>query len=184
MTIPREYRQTSEVNDMKKYIVLLLLILAGFSSCAVSGTFNISPYRNTNELMWDRQFRNHIKHYFGHLTGYYFWRGTVADQVTDGLWGAPDDIVMPGKNIWMAPSCRPHSCMEKAAYITDGHDELFALIGYMCTPEDRKIDYFNNTGCLSIFYRDRRAEKKLSPYLIRWKEGIVPGAPVYTVRVH
>lgn len=168
---------------MKKHIVLFLLILTGFSSCAVSGTFNISQYRNTNALMRDSQFPKYIKHYFGHLTGYYFWRGAVSEQVAEGLWGPPDDIVRQGKNIWTATACRPHSCMEKAAYITDGHDELFAVIGYMCPAGKGRTDYTDD-GCLSIFYRDRRTEKTLAPYLIRWKERIVPGAPVYTVRVH
>ncbi len=162
--------------------VLLLLVFAVFSFRAISGTFNISQYSNTNDLIWDKKFREHINDFFGNLTGYYFYRGSVAQQVADGLWGTPDNIVSPDKNIWIATACRPHSCTEKAAYITDGHDELFALIGYMCPTTNGRIDY-KNDGCLSIFYHDKRTEKALSPYLIRWKEKIIPGSPVYTVRV-
>ncbi|EAQ9805104.1 hypothetical protein EAN25_10070 [Salmonella enterica] len=168
---------------MKKIIMLTLLILSVFSGYAESGTFNISQYNNTNDLIRDKQFQKHIKHFFGSLTGYYFWKGGVAQQVTDGLWGTPDSVVRPDKNIWMASACRPHSCTEKAAYITNGRYELFALIGYMCPSENGGIQY-KYDGCFSIFYHERNAEKALSPYLIRWKEKIIPGAPVYPVRVY
>ncbi|EAO8767131.1 hypothetical protein G3601_005360 [Salmonella enterica] len=86
----------------------------------------------------------------------------MAQQVTDGLWGTPDDIVSPDKNIWISSACLPYSCTEKAAYITDGYDELFALTGYMCPTTKGRIDY-KNDGCLSLFYHDQRAEKVLSP---------------------
>ncbi|HAT1685171.1 TPA: hypothetical protein I8Y21_006006 [Klebsiella oxytoca] len=167
---------------MKKLMISVIFILSGVSCLAEAGSFNISQYHNTNDLIWSRAFRKHITHFFGGLTGYYFWRGSVSEQVADGLWGTPDDIVRVDKNIWMASACRTHSCSEKAAYITDGHDELFALIGYMCPSGKGRVDY-KYDGCLSLFYHDRRAEKLFSPYILRWRDRFVPGAPVYRIRV-
>lgn len=46
---------------MKKFIMLTLLILSVLSGYAESGTFNISQYNNTNDLIRDKQFQKHIK---------------------------------------------------------------------------------------------------------------------------
>lgn len=87
---------------MKKHIVSVLLILSGFSRYAESCTFNISEYNDTNVLMWQTpQFRNHVRHFFGSLTGYYFWRGSVAEQVSAGLWGL--QVISSARHEW----CRP-----------------------------------------------------------------------------
>lgn len=142
----------------EKIIMLTLLILSVFSGYAESGTFNISQYNNTNDLIRDKQFQKHIKHFFGSLTGYYFWKGGVAQQVTDGLWGTPDSVVRPDKNIWMASACRPHSCTEKAAYITNGRYELFALIGYMCPSENGGVSI--NIMDVSVYFTMNEMQKK------------------------
>ncbi|HGJ5067314.1 TPA: hypothetical protein ACJGSF_005552 [Salmonella enterica subsp. enterica serovar Muenchen] len=170
---------------MKKLIQLTIVTLFVFSFNAESGTFNLNGVSSTNELFLDQNnyFEKHINHFFGGLQGFYFWNGSVAKQVIAGLSGPPNDIVQIDKNVHMATACRAHSCTEKGAYITDGRHELFALIGYMCPAENGKVEY-KYDGCLSIFYNNRHAEKELSPWLIRWKERIVPGAPVYTVQVH
>lgn len=51
---------------MKKHTMsaLLLSVLSAFSFHAISCTFKISQYSNTNDLIRDEKFREHIKDFF------------------------------------------------------------------------------------------------------------------------
>ena len=72
------------------------------------------------------------------------------------------------KNTYLATACRQHSCPEKAAYITNGTQELFAIISFFCPNINKQLSY-KDEGCLVVFYKNEGAKIALSKHLVDWK---------------
>ncbi|MGX5200370.1 hypothetical protein [Aliikangiella sp. IMCC44632] len=157
-------------------LTFLCFMFLGLSVQAA--TYDISPFKSTNDLIWDEGFQKHITEYFGKKQHFYFWKGaTIAEQVTSGFGGPPRDIVKVSENTYFASACRQHSCDEKSSYITNGKHDLFGIISYHCTLSDGTVK-FCSSGLLVIFYQDDEAKKRLSNYLIEWKAKVAPKADV------
>lgn len=148
--------------------LLLVIALMFIPEKVQAKPYDVSTFQNTNQLIWDEGFRSHIQVFFGDEKGCYFWNAPVAEQVRAGFGGPSDNITQPAKNIYLASACRQHSCPEKAAYITDGTQELFAIISFFC-PNAKKQSSYQGDGCLVIFYKNEKSRIQLSKYLVDWK---------------
>lgn len=160
------------------FIFLLVTPLVSYGS-----NFSISKMTNTNQLIWNDGFRAHVKDFFGHAKGEYFWKGPLSEQVLSGLGGPPDDIKKIDDNTYLATACRAHSCPEKAAYVVQKDLELFAIISYKCPSEDEYANY-NDKGCLIIFFKNDKAKDSLSNYLLSWQKEYNSSMASYFIKLN
>ena len=147
---------------------ILILFSIFFPNILLANAYDVSKFQNTNHLIWDEGFQSHIQSFFSDKAGEYFWDATIAEQVRAGLGGPPDDITQPVENTYLATACRQHSCPEKAAYITNGKQELFAIISFFC-PNVNKENSYTAEGCLVIFFKSEESKIALSKHLVDWK---------------
>jgi len=159
-----------------KWLMTLITLVSTVS--AFAQPFDISPFNNANDLIWDDRFSSHIEKFFGDKRDTYFWEnGTIAEQFQVGLGGPPNDVVLVAEKTFIVSACRLHSCDEKSAYIANKKYELFAVLAYLCTDENGKTDRCY-AGQLVIFYRNEEAKEALEEYLIDWKNKHAPTAKV------
>lgn len=93
-----------------------VLAALSISSGCIAQDFCAS--RDTNQLVWDKEFKGSIENYFGGQKAYVFWKNaTIAEQVISGLGGPPDEVKRLDGNMVLASACRAHSCIEKAAVV-------------------------------------------------------------------
>jgi len=163
-------------NKMK---IILAYILFFVCINTYADTFDISKFKTTNELIWDKEFNKYLSVYFGENKEYYFYKNaTVREQIKEGLGGPPEIVKEIEKNIFIASACRFQSCSEKAAIIVDLKNKytVFGIIGYQCKIE--KLFKLCEKGKLVIFYRNRNSKDALSKYLIIWKNKYAPKAKI------
>lgn len=167
---------------MNILILTITFLLLWYPRLVTAEAFMISDFKNTNQLIWDQKFRDHITHFFGEKQGYYFWNGLLSEQIIAGLGGPPENIVEIDNNTYLATACRAHSCPEKVAYLVRGDLALFGTIGFMCPTQSGTVEY-NENGCLNIFYHDLIAKKELEQFLTDWTMQYVPQASTYYVNI-
>lgn len=159
-------------------LLFFTLCLAFFATGVLAATYDVSPYKSSNALIWDKGFKQHLIEYFGDKREAYFWKGaTIAEQIRAGFGGPPEDIINIAEDTYLASACRQHSCDEKSAYITNGESDLFGMIAYFCSSTNGTVEFCSD-GRLIIFYRDEMAKKTLSQFLIQWKNEMAPKAEV------
>lgn len=162
---------------------ILLFIFLMISLPVSANTFEISRFKDANQLIWDDSFKLHIDEYFGSNQKQYFWsNATISEQVKAGFGGVPDQVKALGDKIYIVSACRHHSCDEKSAYVTNGDLELFAVISYLCE-SDKGDTEFCADGQLVIFYKNVFAKDLLSSHFINWKEHHAPKANVVYEKV-
>lgn len=147
---------------------VLIIVLMFIPDELLANPYDVSKFQNTNQLIWDEGFRSHIQQFFGDKKEDYFWNAPIAEQVRAGFGGPSDDIAQPAPNTYLASACRQNSCPEKSAYITNGTQELFAIISFFCTDTNKQLTY-KDEGCLVIFFKKEESKVELSKYLIDWK---------------
>jgi hypothetical protein len=152
-------------------ILPLLWVLA--CTAASANAKDPAPYRNTNELVWDKTFTASVTKFFGPLRGSYFWaNGLVADQVSAGLGGPPDPIqTIKGTDLLLASACRPNSCSEKAAVVFQGAGDLkaFGVIHYPCFEKSAKAECTEHPT-LSIFSKRLPVTHTTRAAIVDWAE--------------
>lgn len=100
-----------------------------------SAAKDITSYKSTGELRWDKDFRKALPAFFGTRKASFFWsKGLIWEQAASGLGGPDDDIEKLSSSLYLASACRLHSCDEKAAAVIKQPGQIVAvgLVEYGC----------------------------------------------------
>jgi hypothetical protein len=111
-------------------------------------------FRNANELVWNAEFEEEAKTFFGSASGTYLgWSGSVFKQWYSAFGGPPEELdSLPDG--WQFAACRQHACDEKAWVLLDEHGRIqLAALRHFFTRDGR----WSGDPMLTIFYRDARA---------------------------
>ena len=126
---------------------------------------NFCAYKNTNQLVWDKDFQQHVKQFFGsERDGLYWKNGLLSDQAIEGLGGPADDIRQLGPKLVMASACRAHSCMEKAAAIIACPSTVLAvgILHFSCSRS------CSSDATVTLFFSDKNKTLQGRPELEAW----------------
>src|SRR3954453_18159030 len=88
--------------------------------CLVPFAFakDFTTYKNTNQLVWDKEFKPALASFFGSRKASFFWKNDfVWEQALEALGGPPEDITEISPGLYLASACRAQSCMEKGAVV-------------------------------------------------------------------
>jgi len=137
-----------------------------------SAAKDITSYKSTGELRWDKDFRKALPAFFGMRKASFFWsKGLIWEQAAAGLGGPDDDIEKLSSSLYLASACRPQSCMEKAAAVIKQPGQIVAvgLVEYGC---------FDSAYCMSpprptlqLYVRGRNSEAEQA--IINWAQRAV-----------
>lgn len=159
---------------------LLLSVLA--VTVVRADTFDISGFKNANQLIWNEEFKEHISNFFLDQKGSYFWdEATIAEQVISGFGGPSEGVVEVDAGVFFTSACRHHSCPEKSAYVTNGNEELFGVISYLCPTEDGT--FYCDQGRAVLFYKSEDALESLGKYLQSWSAKKAKGAELVMKKI-
>jgi len=74
-----------------------------------SAAKDITSYKSTGELRWDKDFRKALPAFFGMRKASFFWsKGLIWEQAAAGLGGPDDDIEKLSSSLYLASACPPH----------------------------------------------------------------------------
>ena len=144
--------------------------------------FDISRFSNTNQLVWDASFREHVKTYFGSDRTLLFYEGSTVEQVLSGLGGPPDSIKLVAPNTYLATACRAQSCSEKVAYAANGEEEIFGVIGYSCNDQTNEFTYCPE-GSITLFYKNTSSKDVLANIILSWAKPKAPQAKIRMIKL-
>lgn len=162
-----------------RFLLRLAVLALGISAPALAQDF--CRGRDTNQLVWNKDFQRAITSYFGDRKAYLFWQNaTIAQQVLAGLGGSPDPLQKIDANTVLASACRHHSCMEKAAVVIACPSTIMSVgvIHYAC--ESGRL------GCaekpILTIYSDEEAEGDRASLpshrtLVKWARDVLEPAP-------
>ena len=148
--------------------LFVTLIFGAFAQVSVAKDF--TSYKNTNQLVWDKDFKPVLVAFFGTRKASFFWRkGLVWQQALEGLGGPPEDIEKLSSSLYLASACRAHSCMEKAAAVIEQPGQLVAvgLVEYGCFRSPRCAE----RPTLQLHVRARNGEAEQA--IINWAGRVV-----------
>lgn len=150
---------------MNRLFELVLIMLMACVTPAAAG--DLADYKNTNQLVWDKQFKASVNHFFGGTKGSFLWGDDlISAQLLEALGGPPDDLHKLDDGLVLASACRAHSCPEKGAVILkDNGVVAAALISFKC--------HGDPTVCaedptLTIFLRDKLTAETATPIFESW----------------
>jgi len=143
---------------LKSLCFSLLLMLCGRGMSA-----DFCSYRNTNRLVWDKEFSLRIHQLFGEHQENFFYKGPLYEQVLAGLGGPLDNIISMEETLRFASACRAHSCDEKAAVLIACPDDVLAV----------GILHFNvDTMAATLTVYSQKATPTIRSAFSRWEEKI------------
>lgn len=140
-----------------RHFLALALVLT--ASLCHAGDF--CSYSNTNQLFWDKAFKQDIQNFFGKQKASYYWaNGDLTRQAMEGLGGPADMLANLGNNLVLASACRAHSCTEKAAAILQCPSRILAvgIIHFNCAIQPHPFDCSSN-AMLTLFFDDRNRDQ-------------------------
>ena len=160
-----------------------VILFAAVAATAWSNNF--CSYKDTNQLVWDPQFQEAIKGFFGGLRDEHFSPGErVAAQASERLGGPPENLLSVGDGLTLAAACKAHSCPEQAAAIIDCPSTIVAvaIVRYyqQCYAENG-VDRCEQLPTVTMFFRDPQVmsgrvalEQWFSTRSINWGEDPPP----------
>lgn len=105
------------------------------SAATPCGLKSLDTCRNTNALVWAKDFEPALKAFLGNARGSYIGDNRlVSNQVEEALGGPPDAPHQLPSGDWLFTACQPHECGVKGAVVIDktGTIEAVGLISYDC----------------------------------------------------
>lgn len=166
----------------KKIICFWLLSILLLPFFAFANDFG--KYTNTNQLIWDKNFKNFVKNYFGEIEYKYELnhvseKALLADYIIETLKGTPDNIIQIEKNVIFASACLAYYCPVKGAVVLDinTNEALFGVIEEGITYEgivaDKNIDEIiqgnvKDRMTLLIAYKDDDFHNKYQDLFFDW----------------
>lgn len=131
---------------------------------------DIYNYINSNTLAKSAELMSVLNRFFKDKQWYFFFEGTIAEQIHSGLSGPPMKVEQVDSTIYRTESFRSGSAMEKVALFTDKSAKTMAisLVCFFDSPQRESASRPEKK--FVTFYSTSNAQRELERFVQEWHD--------------